>query len=119
MGGRSRLTIDVNAVEGMGAVPVSAVITANSGGVLAERTMFWGDGWYGGHTGKAMQTAQTVWYLAEGAQGYFDEFILLANATDQTATVTIDYLLETGGHARPSRTWSRRRSGARSTRTMF
>ena len=48
-----------------------AVVTAITGGVVAERTMFWGDQWYGGHTGKAIQQAGTTWYLAEGAANNF------------------------------------------------
>ncbi len=38
-----RTTVDVNGVAGLGQNDVSTVITANTGGVVAERTMFWGD----------------------------------------------------------------------------
>ena len=42
--------------------------------------MFWGDQFYGGHTGKAIERTGTTWYLAEGAaNGFFATFILLAN----------------------------------------
>jgi hypothetical protein len=95
--GNSRITVDANTVSGVESVGgVSAVVTATSGGVVAERTMFWGDRSYGGHTGKGLQSARTDWYLAEGAQGYFDTYILLANATSQNAPVTVEYLLEDG-----------------------
>jgi hypothetical protein len=61
--------------------------------VLAERTMFWGDQFYGGHTGKAIQEARQEWFLAEGAANdFFSTFILLANATTSTAHVTMTFL---------------------------
>ena len=94
--GFGRLTIDVNAIDGMGATSASAVITAKTGAVVAERTMFWGNNRYGGHTGKALAHARTEWFLAEGNVGFFNTYILLANATDTEADVTLDFLLETG-----------------------
>ena len=54
-----RTTVDVNAIAGLGQADVSTVITANTGGVVAERTMFWGDQFYGGHTGKAIERTGT------------------------------------------------------------
>ena len=90
--GQARMTVDVNAIAPPGAV--SAVVDATSGGVAVERTMFWGEGWYGGHTGKAVQDSRTQWYLAEGDAAWFDTWILLANPGAQVAHVTIDYLLE-------------------------
>jgi hypothetical protein len=95
VGGYSRLTIDVNSVEGLAGRDVSAVVTATAGAVVAERTMLWGSTTYGGHTGKAIQTARTTWYLAEGDAGFFDTFILLANPdATQDATVTATFMLE-------------------------
>jgi hypothetical protein len=90
-----RLTINVNEIAGFATEDVSAVINSVSGGVLAERTMFWGDQFYGGHTGKAIQQARQEWFLAEGAaNGFFSTFILLANATTSTAHVTLTFLRE-------------------------
>jgi hypothetical protein len=96
--GQSRLSVDVNSQVPAGAV--SAVVESTSGGVVVERTMFWGDQWYGGHTGKAIQNSRTQWYLAEGDAGFFDTFILLANPNGTTATVAVDYLLEGGAPIR-------------------
>lgn len=97
---RSRQTLDVNGVPGLGsATAVSAVVDASRGGVAVERTMFWGDPWgarAAGHTGKALPRASTTWFLAEGEAGYFSAWILLANPTSQTAQVTVDFLLEDG-----------------------
>jgi hypothetical protein len=95
--GSGRLTVDVNAVPGIGASGVSAVVNTVAGGVVVERTMFWGDLWYGGHTGKAVDRGRTRWYLAEGDAGFFDTFILLANPNTVAATVTLDFLLQGGG----------------------
>jgi hypothetical protein len=90
-----RLTINVNEIAGFATEDVSAVVSSISGGVLAERTMFWGDQFYGGHTGKAIQEARREWFLAEGAaNGFFSTFILLANATTNTATVNLLFLRE-------------------------
>ncbi|MCU0255360.1 MAG: hypothetical protein MUF60_01330, partial [Vicinamibacterales bacterium] len=98
--GRSRLTVDVNSVAGLANEAVSAVVTATEGGVLVERSMFWGDLWYGGHTGKGIARSQTSWYLAEGEANFFDTYVLLANAGATPANVTIDYLLEQGAPIR-------------------
>ena len=49
-----RMSVNVNEIAGLNASDVSAVVTATTGGVVAERTMFWGDLFYGGHTGKAI-----------------------------------------------------------------
>ncbi len=88
-----RVTIDVDKVQGLGAADVSAVITTKSGGVVAERTMFWGNGYYGGHTGKAVDKPGTSWYLAEGASNsLFATFILLANANPSPVDATVTFL---------------------------
>jgi hypothetical protein len=88
-----RLTINVNDIAGFATEDVSAVISSITGGVLAERTMFWGDMFYGGHTGKAIQSARQEWFLAEGAaNSFFSTFILLANATTSTAHVNLQFL---------------------------
>ena len=94
-----RTTVKVNDIAGLGGpVDVSTVINSTSGGVLAERSMFWGDNWYGGSTGKAIDKARTQWFLAEGvANSFFDTFILLANAGGQTANVTLTYLRDGAG----------------------
>jgi len=94
-----RATITVNDVPGLSSAAVSAVSSTSKGGVVVERTMLWDarDGSnYGGHTGKAIANARTTWYLAEGEASFFDTYILLANATASTATVTLSFLLENG-----------------------
>jgi hypothetical protein len=94
----SRLSVDVNAIAGLDQADVSTVVTARTGGVVAERTMFWGDQYYGGHTGKAIERTGTTWYLAEGAaNNFFATFILLANPGNTAATATVTFFKEPSG----------------------
>jgi hypothetical protein len=93
-----RTTISVNEIAGLAQADVSTTINSTVGGVVAERTMFWGDLYYGGHTGKAIERIGTTWYLAEGAaNGFFSTFILLANPTSTASTATVTFLLEPSG----------------------
>lgn len=50
-----------------------------------------------GHDGAASPVLSTDWYLAEGAGGFFDTFILLANPGTTEASVTLTFLGEFGG----------------------
>ena len=40
---------------------------------------------YGAHTERATDTPSTTWYFAEGSQGFFSTFLLLANPNDLTS----------------------------------
>ncbi len=62
--------------------------------LVVERTMFWDGSAYGGHTETAVQSPATKWYFAEGSQGFFDTYVLLANSNVVTANVTVTFLLE-------------------------
>jgi hypothetical protein len=56
------------------------------------------EGFYGaGHASAGVTGLSTDWFLAEGATGMFDEFILLANPNAEAAAVTLTYLLPGGG----------------------
>lgn len=94
--GLSRATVAVNDIPGLANTAVSAVIDVRSGGIVAERTMFWGEGHYGGHTGKALARSRHEWYLAEGEASVFDTYILFANPNEAAATVALTFLLEGG-----------------------
>jgi hypothetical protein len=55
-----------------------------------------------GTEGKASPYPSTInvttrWLFAEGSQGYFNTFVLLANANATPVDVTVDFLLEGGG----------------------
>ena len=96
---RSRFTIRVNDVPGLGAGDVSAAITSTEN-IVAERAMYFdGPGlpFVAGHDASAVTAPALSWFLAEGATGgFFDEYILLANPSASTARVQIDYLLPDG-----------------------
>ena len=92
----SRITISADAVPGLAGsqVDVSTVVESALP-LVVERTMFWSqDGYYAGHGGTAVSGASQTWYFAEGFQGFFDTYLLLANATDTSATVSIRFLRE-------------------------
>ena len=76
---------------------VSTIVRSMSAVPLAvERTMSWDARGYGGHGGTSAAPS-TRWLFAEGSQGYFNTFVLLANDNVLPANVTVDFLLEGGG----------------------
>jgi hypothetical protein len=75
---------------------VSAVVHSNGVPLAVERTMSWDATGYGGHGGTAARP-HTRWLFAEGSQGFFDTFVLLANDHAAEVTATIRFLLEGGG----------------------
>jgi subtilisin-like proprotein convertase family protein len=76
---------------------VSTVVHSTDAVPLAvERTMSWDARGYGGHGGGAASPA-TRWLFAEGSQGFFNTFVLLANDNATAADVTVRFLLEGGG----------------------
>jgi hypothetical protein len=95
LGPLNRLTIHVNDVAGLAAGDVSTVVESTNGLDLAvERTMTWDADGYGGHSGTAVESPQPRWYFAEGSQGFFDTYLLLANPGESTAHVAVTFLLE-------------------------
>jgi subtilisin-like proprotein convertase family protein len=76
---------------------VSTVVHSTSGVPLAvERTMSWDGTGYGGHGGTSVRP-HTRWLFAEGSQGYFHTFVLLANDNASDVSATVRFLLEGGG----------------------
>ena len=77
----SQLTIQVDQIPGLEAVGgVSTVITStNAVPLVVERTMFWDSQYFGSHGGTAVDGPRTRWLFAEGSQGFFSTFVLLAN----------------------------------------
>jgi VCBS repeat protein len=96
--GRSRFTIWVDQIPGFEGTDVSADIGSTQP-IVVERAMYL-DGdvpFVAGHAAAAVPAPALEWLLAEGATGgFFDEYILLANATATTAQVQVDYLLADG-----------------------
>jgi hypothetical protein len=102
VGAHSRRTIWVDA-EGaeLQATDVSAAITSDRP-IVVERSMYYStpnQPFAAGHAGAGVTTPATQWFLAEGATGYFDGYLLLANPQSSTSTVTVSYLPESGGGA--------------------
>lgn len=94
---RSRQTIHVGTIAGLEDADVSTIVESTSGLPLAvERTLIWGESWWGGHTDAAVQQPAQTWYFAEGSQGFFDTYILVANSNIVPANVTVTFLLQGG-----------------------
>ncbi|MGE3842572.1 MAG: hypothetical protein AB7I50_13385 [Vicinamibacterales bacterium] len=93
----SRTTIRVDDLPGLGNTAVSAVVTStNAVPLVVERTMAWDANGYGAHAGSSVASPDTTWLFAEGSQGFFDTYVLLANANQVPADVTVTFLLESG-----------------------
>jgi hypothetical protein len=75
---------------------VSTIVHSTDAVPLAvERTMSWDSTGYGGSGGTAI-SPNTRWLFAEGSQGYFDTYVLLANDNAADATATVKFLVEGG-----------------------
>jgi autotransporter-associated beta strand protein len=93
--GMSRLTIRVDDVPGLEATEVSTIVTSTDGRpIVVERTMRWNETGYGAHTEKAVAGPSKTWYFAEGSQGFFYTYLLLANPRATSNTATVEYLRE-------------------------
>ena len=94
----SQRTLHVDQIPGLEATAVSTVVTSTAGlPLVVERSMFWDQHYYGSHGATAIDGPRTTWYFAEGSQGFFSTFLLLANASASPATVTVSFLTETAG----------------------
>jgi hypothetical protein len=92
---QSRVTVHVDEIPELANASASVRVTSDEGLSLGvERTMFWDSRHYGGHTANAVSEPRTQWYFAEGAQGFFDTWLLLANANTQPTETTITFLRE-------------------------
>jgi hypothetical protein len=93
---------------------VSTIVRSTAAQPLAvERTMSWDRRGYGGH-GSGATAPAARWLFAEGSQGFFNTFVLLANDNLSPADVTVRFLLEGGGVVTSTLTLA-----ARSRRTLF
>ena len=72
---------------------ISTVVEAN-GPLAVERTMYFNARHYGAHTGTAVDAPRTRWLFAEGAEGTFHTFVLLANTGAVASTATVKFLRE-------------------------
>jgi len=93
----SHTSIRVDAIAGVTDTAVSTIVESTTGAPLVvSRTMSWGAGAFGGHAEVALAEPRNTWYFAEGAQGFFDTYLLLANAETAAASVTLTFLREAG-----------------------
>jgi protocatechuate 3,4-dioxygenase beta subunit len=91
------VTILVDDIPGLEGTAVSSVVTSvNALPLAVERTMKWDSTGYGAHTEKAVAGARRRWMFAEGSQGYFDTYLLLANPQTVANTATVVFLPESG-----------------------
>jgi hypothetical protein len=91
----SRQTIRVDAIPGLESTSVSTIVTSVTGlPLLVERTMAWGEGGYGAHMERATDGPAMTWYFAEGSQGFFSTYLLLANPNAFDITADVEYLIE-------------------------
>jgi autotransporter-associated beta strand protein len=91
----SRRTIRVDQVPGMESVAFSTIVKPDIERTIAvERTMRWDETGYGGHTEKATSGPATTWYFAEGSEGFFRTFLLLANPQTTSNVARVRWLRE-------------------------
>jgi YVTN family beta-propeller protein len=91
----SRTTIKVDEVEGLEATSLATIVTSTDAlPIVVERTMRWDASGYGAHTEKATAGAAPAWYFAEGAQGFFSTYFLLANPHGTANTAHVTYFRE-------------------------
>jgi hypothetical protein len=101
IGPEARLTIPVDAIDGLAATDVSARIVSDVP-ILVERAMYMDTAnpatvFGAGHAGSGVTATNTRWFLAEGATGgFFDMYYLLANPSTTPTRVRVTYLLPTG-----------------------
>jgi hypothetical protein len=101
----SRTTIEVDSLAGLESTEVSATVTSTSAvPLVVERTMRWDDSAYGAHTEKATDGPALNWFFAEGAQGFFQTYVLLANPGATANSAEVRFLIE--GEAPVVRTFS-------------
>jgi hypothetical protein len=92
---RSRTTIHQDDMPGLDGASVSTTVDTPEGSPLVvDRLMTWNADGYGGHLGSAVESPRPRWLFAEGAQGYFNTFFLLANSGADEASVRLTFLLE-------------------------
>jgi hypothetical protein len=91
----SRTTIRAEEVNGLEATMFATIVTStNALPIVVERTMRWDASGYGAHTEKATAGAAPVWYFAEGSQGFFSTFFLLANPHAAANVAHVSYFRE-------------------------
>jgi hypothetical protein len=92
---QSRLTVRVEEIPGLESAAASVEVKSEQRvPLVVERSMFWDASYYSGHTANAVGQPEKRWIFAEGFQGFFDTYILIANANAEATTATLTFLRE-------------------------
>lgn len=93
----TRMTIPVGTIDGLDAASMSTFVTStNATPIVVERTMRWDRTGYGAHTETASAEPALTWYFAEGSQGFFHTFLMLANPGPTANSASVEFLFEDG-----------------------
>lgn len=93
----TRGTIAVNSIPGMESADTGAIINSDTD-IVVERAMYLSrDSRRGGDVTAGTVSQSTDWYFAEGnTSGTFDEYVLVMNPGNETATVNYVFHLDNG-----------------------
>ena len=94
----TRSSIRVDDIAGLESTSVSAVVTSTSGAADARRAddaLECAGVWRAHGEGDGGRSLN--WFFAEGSQGFFDTYLLLANPHPAPNVATVQFLTETGG----------------------
>jgi len=101
---QARHTVAANAVPEIGNSDFSTTITSSIP-VVAERSMYWGNGWTGGTNSFGATQTSPTWLFAEGAAARsFDTYYTILNPTSAGVTVDVTYMGPSGPFATRSYT---------------
>jgi lysophospholipase L1-like esterase len=94
----ARATVRVNDIPGAANTAVSAVVeSTNAQDIVVDRAMRYPIATErNSHTANAVRAPALTWYLAEGATGFFEQFVLIQNPNATDAQVTVTYLRSAG-----------------------
>jgi autotransporter-associated beta strand protein len=92
---QSRLTVHVDQIPGLQNTAASAQVRSDRFlPLVVERTMFWDDTHYAGHTGSSVDHPAQDWFFADGAQGFFGTMVNVNNPNPTPTDVTLTFLRE-------------------------
>lgn len=100
----SRFTVWANQIPELAGKDFSSSFKSVDGqtGFVAQRSMFWGTNYAGGHSSIGVTGASAEWQFAEGAAFTgFDTYYLLLNTNPYDIAVNVSYLTSDGYVARP------------------
>lgn len=97
---QQRYTLSAKDLPELAGQDFSAQFTAN-GGIMVERSMYFGSGWMGGHSSVGAPNLSTAWAFAEGAAAPgFDTYFTVFNPHPSAVQMSTDYFTEAQGPKR-------------------